>query len=169
MAIFRPDIYQKNIYSIDYDYLYNKGIRYLIIDLDNTLGFVDEKICSNKIKDFINELSKRFTIIVASNNTRKRVRRFCQGLEVIAFSEAVKPSKKVYKYFLKTMRYDVKEIAVIGDQVITDIFMGNRMKATSILIDPMGRDLKVSYVNRFLEKIVLKCLRIKRGIYYAQN
>ena len=35
MDIFIPDVYQKSIYTINYEKLYEDGIRCLLFDLDN--------------------------------------------------------------------------------------------------------------------------------------
>ena len=37
MEKFIPDMYQKNIYDINYDLLKKKGIKCLLFDLDNTI------------------------------------------------------------------------------------------------------------------------------------
>ena len=170
MSLFRPIIYQKNIQSINYQKLYDQGIRYLIVDLDNTLSKVLEKECSPETKAFVNNLSEKFTIIVASNNTRQRVRQSCQGLNVIGFAEALKPSKNVYRYFAKRLNYRKEEVAVIGDQIVTDIFMGNRLNVLTILVDPLStKDLKITYFNRFIEKIIMKMIKFKKGVYYEKD
>ena len=52
MKLYKPKWYQKSIYDIDYHKLKEKGIKYLIFDLDNTLGKIDEEECSMKVKVF---------------------------------------------------------------------------------------------------------------------
>ena len=44
-----PDIYQKSIYTINYDQLFSRGIRCLLFDLDNTLVPIDVKTPSEDI------------------------------------------------------------------------------------------------------------------------
>jgi hypothetical protein len=43
MEIYVPDIYQENIYKINYEMLISRGIKCLIFDLDNTLIMFDSK------------------------------------------------------------------------------------------------------------------------------
>ena len=38
MALYKPTMYKKNIFDIDYEQLKKKGIKCLVFDLDNTLG-----------------------------------------------------------------------------------------------------------------------------------
>ena len=51
MDILIPDMYQKSIYSINYEKLYNCGIRCLLFDLDNTCVPYVEKVPSKKLID----------------------------------------------------------------------------------------------------------------------
>lgn len=73
MAYFKPDIYKKNIFDIDYSKLKKEGIKCLIFDLDNTLGLIDEKKCPSEVKKLIKKLKKDFTVFISSNNTKKEL------------------------------------------------------------------------------------------------
>ena len=53
---FKPDMYQKNIYDIDYKKLNSIGIKCLLFDLDNTIITNDMKKPSKKIIDLIDIL-----------------------------------------------------------------------------------------------------------------
>ena len=70
-------------------------------------------------------------------------------------------------------RYNFKnnEMCMIGDQLVTDIFAGNRFSCLTILVDPMGKkDLKITSLNRFIESKILKYFEkkkiMKKGDYY---
>lgn len=170
MKVFIPNMYQKDIFSIDYNQLRDGGIKYLIFDLDNTLGLIDEFVCNNETKDFINELGDFFTIIVASNNNYKRVSMFAKEMKVDIISSALKPSRKIYRFMKKKYTSDMSKVCMIGDQIITDIVVGNRFGMLSILVDPIGKkDLKITSFNRFLENKIIKKINLKRGEYYAEK
>ena len=167
MSKFKPNMYYKSIFDIKYNILKDRGIKVLIFDLDNTVVLVDEKEPNDKVKELISKLSKDFKIFIASNNYKDRVRRVGDSLNVHAFYLIRKPSKKIKKLLLKKCTVEMNEVAVIGDQVMTDIFMGNRLGMHTILVDPMGeKDLKITFFNRVMEKIVLKRIKVKRGNYY---
>ena len=169
MGKFNPKMYCKNIFDIKYDALKKKNIKVLIFDLDNTITKVDEDFPSDKVVSLIKKLSNDFKIFIASNNKKERVRRIGKYLNVHAFYSVVKPTKKIRKLLLR--KYDVKmnEVAIIGDQVVTDIFMGNRLKMYTILVDPLAeKDLKITYFNRWLEKMIMKRIKLKRGEYYEE-
>ena len=45
MSMFKPTMYRKNIFEINYKKLKELGITCLVFDLDNTLGLIDQKKC----------------------------------------------------------------------------------------------------------------------------
>ena len=67
MSLFKPTIYKKDIFNIDYNNLKEKGIKCLVFDLDNTLGLIDNKKCPRKTKKLLKELKKDFLILICSN------------------------------------------------------------------------------------------------------
>ena len=167
MKKFKPDMYYKNVFKVNYELLKEKKIKVLIFDLDNTIMMVDEEVPSEKIVELFKKLSLDFQIFIASNNVKERVRRIGKYMNVHAFYSVVKPTKKIKKLLLN--KYDVKmnEVAIIGDQIVTDIFMGNRLHMHTILVDPLGeKDLKVTYFNRWLERKIMKINKLERGEYY---
>lgn len=170
MNFCRPKMYQKNIFSIDYNLLQKKGIEYLIFDLDNTLGLINEKVCNEKTKKFLENLNRTFTIIVASNSKYERVYEFTKNLPVVFLSFSIKPSRKLYHFVKKNFTDDMCKVCLIGDQLMTDITLGNRFSMYTILIDPLGiKDLKITKFNRYLEKIMMKKMNMKWGSYYEEN
>ena len=171
MKLFRPKMYKKNIFVIDYDKLKKKGIKMIIFDVDNTILEVNREIPSEEIIKFIKKLNTNFIIAVASNNIKTRVHKVSESLHCDYLYSIHKPTKKIKKFLDKRYNIPMHDIAIIGDQLITDIFMGNRLGMYTILVDPISnKDLKVTYLNRFLEKrIVMKVIKLKRGSYYEEE
>lgn len=170
MKIYVPKMYYQDIYSINYDKLKEKGVKYLIFDLDNTLGLIEEEICDLNTQNFINKLSENFKIILASNNNFKRVKTFAINLNVSTISFALKPSGKIYRYIKKNYTNRMNEVCIIGDQIVTDIIAGNRFGILSILVDPKGvKDLKITGLNRIIEKHLMKKINFQRGEYYEEK
>ena len=167
MSKFKPNMYYKSIFDINYDLLKKNNIKVLIFDLDNTIITVDEDVPSDKVVNLFKKLSSDFTVFIASNNLKERVRRIGDYLGVHAFYLVRKPSRKIKKLLLKKITVNMEEVAVIGDQIMTDINMGNRLNMNTILVDPLGsKDLKVTYFNRWLERKIIKIIKVKRGEYY---
>ena len=83
MEIYVPDIYQKNIYEIDYEVLVSRGIKCLIFDLDNTLVTILETTPREETKELFRKLKKMgFKIYIASNSIKARVKPFHEELKV---------------------------------------------------------------------------------------
>ena len=166
MNNFIPDIYAKNIFNIDYKKLKKDGIKCILFDLDNTIAPISEKEPSKDIKElfaFIDDLNIK--IIILSNSKKHRVEPFKEILNVDSAYMSMKPLKHKFKKILKMFNFDFSEVALVGDQVLTDVLGSNRCGITSILVDPLTDEDKVlTKLNRKVEKIVLNKLK-KKGIY----
>ena len=165
MGLFRPRIYQKSIYDINYKNLKEQGIKCLIFDLDNTLGLISNKNCPEETKELINKLKKDFLIIISSNNMKRRLRPYLKELEVDGISWSMKPSVKCLLQIKNKYKLHKKEMCIIGDQIVTDILAGNRYHIKTILVDPLGeKDLKITGLNRKVENRIIKHYE-KRGLF----
>lgn len=168
---FKPDMYQKSIYDIDYKKLNSMGIKCLLFDLDNTIIVKNMKRPSKKNIDFIaNIKSMGFKVIIYSNAGKKKLEPFKEILEVDCSAKSKKPFKKKFNKLIKEYRYSENEIALIGDQLLTDILGGNRVGIYTILVDRIsGKELIFTKINRVIEKILfirLKKLDFHKGKYY---
>ena len=167
-----PDVYKKDIFDIDYDSLKKKDIKCLAFDLDNTITDMDSNIPSDKTIKLIDKLKKDFTIYIISNNNNKtRLNEVSSYLKIDYISFALKPTKIGFKKLMKKTNLKANEICVIGDQIVTDVIGGNRVKCHTILVDPLSeKDLKITSFNRFVEKKIVNRLDkkdiFKKGRYY---
>ena len=170
MKLFIPDMYQKDIFTIPYQKLKEMGYQLLIFDLDNTIGSINEKNCNLETINFLNQLSKDFQVVIASNSHKKRVQSFCRNLKCKYYSLSLKPTLKVLRKIKKDYNIDYQKMVIIGDQVVTDILVGNRKKILTILVDPiLNYDLKITGFNRLVEKILNKKNGIIKGQYYEKK
>ncbi|MEJ6950048.1 YqeG family HAD IIIA-type phosphatase [Natronospora cellulosivora (SeqCode)] len=154
----QPDQYYRDVYKIDLDLLKEKGIKGLIFDIDNTIIPWSEKAVVKELLDFFDEINNEgFEICLVSNGKDKRVKFFSEELKLPAIGQAIKPSKRAFKKAQNILGLKTNEIAVIGDQIFTDVLGGNRMGYTTILVDPLSeKELISTKVMRSLEKIVFK-------------
>lgn len=172
IEIFRPDIYSKSIFDVNYKKLKEKGIKCILLDLDNTIAPVNIEKPDNKMKKFLYELKEKgFHLIIMSNSQKKRVEPFKNELELDSAAFSMKPRKAKYMKILKTFGYKPEEVAAIGDQLLTDVLGANRMQITSILVNPMSKKDGISTnLNRIIERMIIKRLEKKelfeRGKYY---
>ena len=169
---FVPDMYTKSIYTVNYKLLKNTKVKCLIFDLNNTIAPLTMKEPSKKLIGLFEELKDmKFKIYIVSNSTRKRVEPFKDILAVDSSYLSMKPSLKKFKKIYRINKYKDNQIAVIGDELITDIWCANRMNFISIFVNPMGKKEYVStkigryFENKIIDKLTEKKL-FRKGKYY---
>jgi len=169
---FIPDIYQKSIYNINYKRLKKNGIKCFVFDLDNTIASIKMREPSKKSKDLFLELKDLgFKVIIVSNATKHRVEPFKEGLGVDAACRSCKPCKGKFLKILKLYHLDISEVAIIGDQLLTDVYGGNKVGIKTILVNPIStNDFKITKLNRMIENYIFKKLQgnqlLVKGKYY---
>ena len=94
MGIFKPSMYKKNIFDINYSKLKEQGITCLVFDLDNTLGLISNKKCPRKTKRLLRSLQDDFLILISSNNTRTRIKPYLKDLGVDGVAWSMKPTTR---------------------------------------------------------------------------
>lgn len=170
--MFKPNMYYKDIFSINYNKLKTMGIKCLLFDLDNTIEPIFIPLPDDKDVDFFNYLKMLgFEIIIMSNSKKERVSIFSKRLGVNYNSFSMKPFIKNYLLIMHKYKYKASEIAAIGDQLMTDVYGANNVKMTSILVDPISEvEERQTKFNRFIEKIILNHFKSKgtfnKGNYY---
>lgn len=166
MNYFYPDAYQKSIYTIDYNKLKENGIKCLLFDLDNTCVPYVDKVPSKKLKNLFDKLKEQdFKVIIFSNSPKTRLEPFKTQLKVDCCAKAGKPRKKSFIKVINLYKYDLSEVVIIGDQLVTDIYGGNKVGITTILVNPMSDiDMPFTKVNRYIEKKQINKMT-KKGIF----
>lgn len=172
MEKYIPDIYTKSIYTIDYVKLKNIGITHLLFDLDNTLCPIKMKEPNKKLKELFKDLKENgFTCFIFSNASKKRVSAYSDILEVKGYHKMKKPLKKGFTNFIIENALQETNVAIIGDQMLTDIKGGNEIGIMTILVNPVSKkDSLITTFTRKIEKRVMKKLRdnnlFSKGRYY---
>ncbi len=168
-SIYQPKMYYQNIFTINYDLLKKQNIKYLIFDLDNTIADCRTITPSKEVITLFNKLQKQgFQIYILSNALKRRVKQFGSALKVPYYYLSLKPLTITFKRLIKNNNLDITKIAMIGDELYTDIKGSNKLKILSILVDPLTKhDYIFSKISRLREKHLIKKTNIiKRGEYY---
>ena len=129
------------IYEISHSELQKKGIHCLLLDVDGTLINRNSTKIPKAVKNWIHESKKYFSIYLISNNpSKKRIAKIAKELNLRYKYNASKPRKKVILNAIKEVNCKVKNIAIIGDRIFTDIIVGNRCNIKTILVKRLKRD-----------------------------
>ncbi len=162
---FRPNETAESLSQIDLESLRQKGIKGIICDIDNTLLLYKEAEPKSKEKEWIDRAKEEgFSVILLSNALPRRAASLSQILDIPAKAQAIKPSRKGFRKALKILDLSAKEVAVIGDQLCTDILGGNRMGMYTILVAPLGtKEFISTKFMRILERWIKKHLQMQKA------
>jgi len=152
-----PKEYLNSVKEISIDLLEKNNIKGLILDVDNTLIDFDKKMPEG-VENWTQNLKNvgiKFCILSNSNKIEK-VGAVAEKLNILFINFAKKPFKSGFKRAQKVLGLQEKQIAVVGDQIMTDVIGANRSKMFSILVKPIDKkDYMLTKIKRPLEKIII--------------
>ena len=141
---FYPDEYLDSIESIDFQKLYEQGLRGVLFDIEK-----------------LRKIGIRYCLI--SNNQLPRVKPFADAVGAEFVENAHKPSPKNYEKGMEMLGCTKENAMFVGDQLFTDIWGAKRAGMHTILVKPIHPKEEIQIVlKRYLEKIVLACYRTNR-------
>ncbi len=151
-----PKIYLNNVKEITYELLQENNIKGLILDVDNTL--IDYyKNMPEGVEQWCKDLQKRnIKFCIASNsNKREKIKGVSEKLGIPYVFFAKKPLKMGLNKAKNIMGLKSEEVAVVGDQIFTDVLGANRCKMFSILVEPIKeKDILITIIKRPIENFI---------------
>lgn len=136
-----PKLYLKKIEEITIEILIKNKIKLLILDVDNTLIDYNKNL-SESIVEWTKQMKGQGIklYILSNTNDRKKVEEVSKKIDVKYKHFGMKPLKKGFKEIEKETQIKSQNIAVVGDQIFTDILGGNRSKMFTILVEPINKE-----------------------------
>ncbi|MFD2671612.1 YqeG family HAD IIIA-type phosphatase [Marinicrinis sediminis] len=168
---FIPQLKVDSVFDIPLQELWQKGYRSIITDLDNTLVGARDPLATPKLLTWLKELQDAgFKVVIVSNNRETRVSEFAMPLKLPFIHKARKPLGGAFRKALNQLGSSPKETMMIGDQLLTDVFGGNRIGLYTILVNPVSMigEGFGTRVNRRLEKLIHGRLR-SRGMHWEDK
>jgi len=156
--IFLPRMYVDGFAEITADILRENDIKGLILDVDNTLVPNHVADPDDSVLNWIESMkASGFKLCIVSNGAKRRVVRFNEKLKLYAIHRAMKPVKSAFIKAGRLMGLESRHIAVIGDQIFTDVYGGNRAGMFTILVRPIDRrEGRLVKFKRIFEKRILR-------------
>lgn len=164
MSIY-PKLYCKRVTDISIEYLEKNNIKAILLDVDNTLLDFDLKIVDG-LKPWYEKIKEKNIkcMILSNSNKTEKIEKVANFLEIDYIKFATKPLKRGFKLAKKKLDVSEENIAVVGDQIFTDVIGANRSKMHSILVEPLAeKDLFLTKIKRPLENLVIKNYLKKQG------
>ena len=138
--ILYPNVHLKSVLEITIEFLHKNQINALILDVDNTLIDYDKNLQLEIIEWAKNLKANNIKLYILSNtNKKEKVENVAKKLEIEYEYFAKKPSKRGFIKVQKKLNLKAENIAVVGDQIFTDVIGGNRCKMFTILVDPVDK------------------------------
>jgi len=162
---FYPALRIKYLTDLKPDDFHARGVKGVLLDLDNTLVEWGQVEVSPKTLAWVEEMKKSgLKMCIVSNALEERVKVVGKKLGIPWVSQGIKPRKTPYRKALALLETTPGETATVGDQLFTDVWGGNRMALFTVWMTPLStKELFFTRIARRLERFVAKQLR-KKGI-----
>lgn len=165
LLIFCPHRLVETVWQISADELLQVGVAGVILDLDNTLVKWQQDEMTEEVTGWLKALQERkIKLCILSNSMMsKRSETIANKLNSPYVRHARKPSRVGFEKAMAAMGTVPANTAIVGDQMFTDIWGGNRTGIYTIMVKPIHpREFAYTrYVSRPPEKLLLKYF--KRG------
>ncbi|HEX3028762.1 MAG TPA: YqeG family HAD IIIA-type phosphatase [Clostridia bacterium] len=158
VEIFYPEITVDRVQNINLEQLIGMKVKGLILDIDNTLVPPSMKDADENAVKWIEKVRKAgLKTCIVSNASKKRVIKFNERLKIYAIHRASKPGTKAFMKATRLMGIEPGEAVVIGDQIFTDVYGGNKAGMHTILVKPIvNKEYFFIRAKRVMERYILK-------------
>lgn len=147
--------YSHKVTDISYEMLSRLQVRFVLLDIDNTIKSYGAPKPYEGIKDWLREMKGHgVRVVLCSNNFKSRVKPFSDALGAEYVSFCLKPSPFGFLRAKKRLHAKRGEILVVGDQVFTDVMGAKLFGLKALLVDPVSLENERVTVKfrRFLMK-----------------
>ena len=133
-----PDLMRDNIYEIEPQALIRKGIRLVLLDVDNTLAPYTVNEPTQKMKDWAREMKGAgLELFILSNNRGERPCIFAGALGIGFVKKARKPFTAAARRVLAQFGAAPEQTALVGDQIYPDTLCAKSLGASAVLVRPI--------------------------------
>ncbi len=157
MPLFQPDLFVDSVTELTPELLMHKGIRALLLDVDCTLKRYRSETVEPEVSQWIEVLRRQdIGLCLISNGKGPRIRRFAESIQVPCVAQAMKPLPNGCKQALRSMKFDKKTTAMVGDQIFADLLAGKFAGLFTVLVRPIHPEEEQWFtrMKRPLEKMV---------------
>lgn len=134
-----PHIVVDHISDLFPDILLRLGKRHALIDLDNTLLAWGSDELDQEVRDWVKlALEAGLKICILSNTRSYRVAYYALQLGVPYVGVARKPTSTAALGAMRLLECSAQDTVIIGDQLFTDILLGNRLGMYTVLVKPLA-------------------------------
>ena len=161
--LLKPTLKLDKITDISVELLNRFDIKALILDVDNTLSTHHGMVLCDGLRDWLDKMREaKIKLVILSNSTKKRVKPFAEKIDLDFLSTGLKPLFPGYLRAVKRLGVKRKNVAIVGDQIFTDVLGGNSVFIKTILLTPIKPETSIRFkIKRKLEKLVYRLYKIE--------
>ena len=160
VRVLLPKELVERVQLITPEFMLARGLRGLMLDIDNTLVPHGELGDVPNLRDWLEPLrAAGIQLRLVSNALPRRITYFSTALGIAAVGSgrtAGKPFPKAFRTAIHEMQLESHCVAMIGDQVFSDVLGANLAGAYPILVRPLSdNSLPHTRAARAIERLVL--------------
>lgn len=163
---FYPTYKFKSVESIPYSLIEDNNIKLIMLDMDNTIIDYSENKYSKEMREWAERMKRNgIKLYILSNSPfGKLVKRISAELGMKYYYNAGKPALRGFKKIMNIENVKKENMLMIGDQIFTDVWGGNRFGIKTVLVAPINSKERIfTKIKRPFEKIVIKRYMRKKG------
>jgi HAD superfamily phosphatase (TIGR01668 family) len=151
-----PDLRFATVEQIDVATLASRGITGMLADLDGTLVGDHQSEVAGSVSTWVGGLrAAGIDVCIVSNSGPARVAPVAAALDVPFVAHAAKPLRRGIDAGLRVLARPANDVALVGDQLFTDVWGGRRSNLLTILVEPRSADQALlTRLKRPLERLV---------------
>jgi len=147
-----PEYVFKDVTHITPEFLAGKGIRALVLDIDDTLTADRSQALPDELAGWLAQMKEAgIGLTIVSNGAEKRVRPFAEKLGLASLYRSAKPLPFALMVARRRMGVKRKQMAMVGDQIFTDRLAAGLYGIPCLYTMPRGGDHQrgVQFKRRF--------------------
>lgn len=153
-----PKEYISSVFEMSAEKIKSLDMDTVVFDIDNTLVPYWIKVPDERLVEYFRSLENAgIKTAVLSNSKEERSKEFCAVTSMPYEYRAGKPGKKGFYALMEKIGSAPEKTMIMGDQIFTDVWCGNRVGAYSVLVKQVSpKDELITAPKRPFEKIIVK-------------
>jgi putative phosphatase len=154
----RPDLCVKALEDVDLDWLAARGVRGVLLDVDNTLVPWKSREVTDAKRAWVEGAKERFGVCLLSNTIFGHRLKYLGDMLGIGYvgrwGLGRKPFLGGLRVALRTIGVEAPRAVMIGDQIFADIWAGKNGGLTTVLVDAVNphAEFPSTRLVRFFER-----------------
>ena len=163
MGGLRPDRWCASVLVLSPQELAARGVRAVLLDLDNTLQARDEQRVGPAVAAWVAAVQREgIACCLVSNSGKPRVKTAAEALGMPVVQNAFKPLARGYRQACQLLGVRPGQCVMVGDQSYTDVLGAHRAGMQAVMVQPLcGIDPFWTHVLRRVDAWAVRGMRLE--------